>query len=308
MKKHSIILYLSFTFLVIGIVNASDGWQILSNIESARPSSICTNHIFQSSLTGILYNPAQLSFLKNNSLDFTATKAEGSEQNSGGFIYANSSKTLPFAISYFSFDYGTAELSWIENNTIVSRNVSAQKDSFIGFTLARPLSEYSSCGLNIKYINSNIAETASAYAIAFDAGFTVKNDSSMSLTIACQNIGVTSKFIDKSENLPSAINLGLNYWQPIGEIYLTGNANSSYLFNEQKMTPEITVEAGKWPISFFFNKKLYDNELNTSFGVGICLNNYEISYSFTPSQWLGNTQKISFYYKFGNVIDAREDL
>lgn len=158
-------------------------------------------------------------------------------------------------------------------------------------------------GGNLKYINTTIENSASAFALDF--GTTYQIDSKTSLGFAFSNLGTKIKFNNEEEELPLIFKIGGSH-NIIDNLLLAvdlsfPNDNDLYInFGGQYLILlgdmfDLKLRAG-------YDGRNKDipgfNWLNFGFGIGF--NDLSFDYAFVPCGDIGMTHRFSFSIKFGN--------
>ena len=310
--KVSFILFLAFlTPLFSGEADAavknSTGWPLFRTLQSVRPKPLTSTYYTQGDLSGILYNPALLAELTGQEIN--ADLATAGEARSAGSLYGRRiTDTVSIAAGIFSYDYGKMELSWIENGQFRERTVSAQSDYMAMFSAGKALSPRFSMGVNVKAASSRIAEEATAYAFALDGGISYYTKSGLKFSLMGQNVGSATKFVEKSETLPTALTAGVSYLKNVGGFYVLTGCEVPYLLSESRTTPSLGIEIGKWPLGIFAGYRTYADDAKLSYGITLALNTCDFSYSYTPAKYLDSTHRMALGIKLGQDEDFRKEI
>ena len=264
-----ILLLSSLSFCFGNETKASTGWDIFTKIQSTRSKSLSSTYLLPGDISGIIYNPSLLPFIKGRELDLISSSGYFDESVFGVLYSYKWKYDIDMAFSVFNYDYGKMDLCWIENDQILERTVSAQNDYLLALTGGRKLTDKLTAGLNFKVASSKIAEEASANAIALDTALTYKANEKYSAVFAAQNIGYGTQFIEKSEKLPTTLMVGLNYLRGIKSNYLMIGVYLPYVLEESRYTPEFGVELGRWPVSAYIGYKSNVDESTISYGFGL---------------------------------------
>ena len=161
-------------------------------------------------------------------------------------------------------------------------------------------------GGNLKYINTTIENSASAFAI--DLGTTYKIDKKTSAGLTISNLGTKIKFNKEEEELPFIIKAGAS------RIVIDNLLLALDLSFPNDNDPYVNI-GGQYLVLLgdMFDLKLragYDgrskdipgfNWLNFGFGVGF--NDLSFDYAFVPCGDIGMTHRFSLNIKFGNDIN-----
>lgn len=312
---HFIKLLLLLCALCVGIVGplafaqtASTGWTLFRKLQSVKPQALSSTYYLQGDLSGVLYNPSLLALSGGRELDITTGFGTADERVVGSVFSFPWKNDVNLAAGLFNYDYGTMDLNWIDGNEIKSRTVSAQSDYMAMVSAGKLVGKHVGLGVNVKAASSRIAEEATAYAFAVDGGLTWFVNNKLSCVVAAQNVGYTTKFIDRSEKLPTAIMGGVSYLQNIANGYVILAADAPYLMDESRFTPSVGIEIGKWPFSFFAGYRTYVDDAALSYGISLTQAKYDFSYSYTPAQWLDGMHRVAFSMKFDSSEDIRNKI
>lgn len=115
------------------------------------------------------------------------------------------------------------------------------------------------------------------------------------MTIAGQNIGSSTAFQDKSNELPTSAWIGGSYtFSPT----ISAGFDVAYIISEEKTIPGIAVEYSIG--SFSINAGYKFNVEESALQIGICLatNKFDFGYAYIPAQYLSPTQRLSLGFRF----------
>lgn len=308
-------LFLLLSVMIVCSINiagaggkASTGWSLFRKLQSVKPMSLSSTYWLPGDLSGVLYNPSLLADIERKEVDLTTGFGYADERIAGVMYSFPYGSKLNLAAGVFNYDYGKMELSWIENDTILDRTVSAQSDYLSIISAGKKLNKKLNAGLNLKVASSRIAEEATAYAFALDGGLTYSVNRKLSAVVAAQNVGFTTKFINKAEKLPTSVMAGLSYFQNVASGYVLTGCAVPYLVSEARTIPEIGIEIGKWPFGVFAGYKTYADESALSYGLSVTTKKYDFSYSYTPAQWLDTMHRMAFSIKLDKIEDIRNEI
>lgn len=161
-------------------------------------------------------------------------------------------------------------------------------------------------GGNLKYINTTIENSATAFALDFGANYQI--DDKTSVGAAFSNLGTKIKFNNEEEELPFIVKVGAS------RIIIDSLLIALDLSFPNDNDPYVNV-GGQYLILLgdMFDLKLragYDgrnkdipgfNWLNFGFGIGF--NDLSFDYAFVPCGDIGMTHRFSFSIKFCNDIN-----
>lgn len=276
-----------FLKLPVGAKNAAMG--------NASASNLCGSD-------AIYWNPANLYYLDKNTLSFS---------HAVWFEDVNY-EWISFAMPYGKKGTFGAALQYVSYGSIGRINSSAEKDgSFSPVDMALYLTYAKSYGSfqfggNLKYINSKIENSATAFAVDLGTNWNLP-DNKTSVAAVISNLGTKMKFNNESENLPLLIKTGCSsYVLDNLLVALDINfPNDNNIYFNLGTEYEIPVK-GKTDV---FLRAGYDgrnkdipgfNWLNLGFGVSHA--DISFDYAFVPYGEIGMTHLFSLGIKFGEVI------
>lgn len=156
-------------------------------------------------------------------------------------------------------------------------------------------------GASIKYISSQIKNTATAYAV--DLGAKKQLNKKLIIGAAVQNIGTKMKFVEEEDPLPLNLKAGGAYFLR-GNLLLALDANVpadndiNLCFGGEyryQVNEKIKV-SGR--LGYNTKTKNIDGIKGFTCGLGAVFQGYGIDYAFVPYGELGNTHRISFHYLY----------
>jgi hypothetical protein len=195
-------------------------------------------------------------------------------------------------------------LYWIEDGQEKGREVNAQNDLLGIISYGRRITDKLQIGVTTKLATSNIAETSTAMAYAIDLGLSYYLTDKLVISAAGQNLGFSTKFLDKDEKLPASIWAAVGYSGMIPSLgknfYYVVGADIPYIIDEQRVAPSIGVEFGKIPIpiSIFFGYRMNVEEGIFNIGLSFIHEKFDISYSYVPTTYLSQTHRLSLGFRF----------
>ena len=276
-----------FLKLPVGAKNAAMG--------NASASNLCGSD-------AIYWNPANLYYLDKNTLSFS---------HAVWFEDVNY-EWISFAVPCGKKGTFGAALQYVSYGSIDRINSSAQRDgSFSPVDMALYLTYAKSYGSfqfggNLKYINSKIENSATAFAVDLGTNWNLP-DNKTSVAAVISNLGTKMKFNNESENLPLLIKTGCSsYVLDNLLVALDINfPNDNNIYFNLGAEYEIPVK-GKTGV---FLRAGYDgrnkdipgfNWLNLGFGISH--SDISFDYAFVPYGEIGMTHLFSLGIKFGEVI------
>lgn len=169
----------------------------------------------------------------------------------------------------------------------------------LGITLARPLGEKLSLGLNLRYLYEKIyTESANGYSVDFGAQVQTPL-SGLRLGAAVQNLGSTSTLYREKLNLPETMRIGAGYTIPLAEGALRLLLAADYV---KVFDKDSYVNAGVeiWPLAMLAMRAGYASNHSSrdlSMGFGLALNSLVMDYAYVPfKQGLGTTHQFSITF------------
>lgn len=156
-------------------------------------------------------------------------------------------------------------------------------------------------GLSVKYIGSELLETYSASAVAFDAGWLMRDPGlGLSVGASLSNFGSGLQYYKESTALPSTVRVGAAYQRPTvmsQSLLITGEAD---FYLEEKLK---SFRAGlEYHFQEIFNFRLgyrggEDNGGATG-GLGVRYENFSLDFGLSLGGEVYNASQVSFSYKF----------
>lgn len=302
-KKPPLLICLIFIFAFLTLNckegKASTGWWIFRRPQSTKPKAITTVAAVRGNLPGVFYNPCILGTITEREI-FFLTELGLAQDSFGGLIYGQPiGSEAGISTGFVYYDAGKMTLYWIENNNEQSREVSAQRD-ILGFvSYAHKIGKMAVIGANVKFANSKIAEEKDASAVACDLGLMLFTSESLSLSFAAQNLGVSTKFVSRAEELPASIWFGSAYNKKISaNSYLVVGFELPYIMKESKIIPSIAIEYGTGLIEFNVGYWFGSEEPVIHTGFGITISNFDFGYAFIPAKYLSHAHRLNLGCRF----------
>lgn len=277
------------------------GWPILRKVQSAQFRGISASAPDYANISGVFYNPAIGGIFDSKEILVMSEKGL-SDDALGAFVYGIPLDKWMIAFGGAYYDAGSIELNWFDNNEIKTENVSLQRDMLGLFVVERKLSDAVFAGLSLKGLSSELAQRVSATAYAADIGLYIRPVASWSLSLACQNIGASTKFINYANPLPAAGYLGtaLMWRSPEESYYAISQMGATYFLVDQKIVPEVGCEIGGGPISVNFGFRSGVDEGNVHIGTEICIGSMVFGYAYSPSMYLDAIHRVTVAWRFFN--------
>lgn len=250
----------------------------------------------------IYWNPANLYFLDQKTLSFSHTVwfEDINYEWIALAIPTEKNGTFGFALQYVS--YGS--ISRVDAGAINNGSFSPM-DMALYLSYATSYKSFQFGG-NLKYINSKIENSATAFAVDFGTNWNLPdNKTSVAMTIS--NFGTTMKFNNEAEKLPLLFKTGASSYvlQDLlvaldinfpndNSIYFNLGSEYGILISDQA---ELFFRAG-------YDGRNKDipgfNWLNLGFGISYA--DITFDYAFVPYGDIGMVHQFSFGMKFGEVI------
>jgi hypothetical protein len=304
-KKFFILLFYFLTFLFSYSLYAkvgSTGWIIFRKAQSPKPKPVTSVAAIRGDLSGVLYNPSVLATIEQREI-FTIAEVGLTEDKIAAVIYGQPlGKIQALSVGILTYNAGKMSLYWIEDGQEKEREVNAQND-FLGIiSYGRKITDKLHIGATTKFATSNIAETSSAMAYAIDLGLSYYLTNNLVVSAAGQNLGFSTKFLDKDEKLPASIWTAVGYSGVISSLgqnfYYVVGADIPYIIDEQRIAPSIGVEVGRLPISIFFGYRINVEEGVFNIGLLFIHEKFDISYSYIPATYLSQVHRLSLGFRF----------
>ncbi len=281
------------------------GWSIFRKARSAKfkPITVTPVMAVRGDLSGVFYNPAVLALNMHKEI-FFLSELGMTEDMFGGIVYGHPMKdkksTVAGGIIYY--DAGKMELNWLESGQLKSDEVTAQRDILGILSYGRLIKDNIALGATVKVATSRLVERESAMAFAGDFGFLyipkVPKIEKISITGAVQNLGSSSKFVEKANPLPFSAFIGAGYFLEFSNYYLSPGCDLTYLFDEARMVPEIGFEIGRDPYSINLGYKFNVEEGVWHIGFTLLKEKYDFAYAYLPGIYLESTHRFSVGYRF----------
>lgn len=278
----------------------STGWIIFRKLQSPKPKPLTTVAAVRGDLSGVLYNPSVLATIGSKEL-FTLAETGISKDIAAGIVYGHLLDDInAISVGILNYNTGKEKLYYIEGGVENEREVVAQNDYLVFLSYGRRVIKNKlTTGGTVKFAISNMAEIKTAQAYALDIGGLYYFREDVIISLAVQNLGTTTKFIEKQERLPQSVLLGLGYTKIFtGGYYLYFASDITYMFNERRTTPTLGVEIGKFSFTLFLGYRFNVEEWIYTIGAGFAVKNFDVKYSYTPSLYLNSVHRISLGVKF----------
>lgn len=156
-------------------------------------------------------------------------------------------------------------------------------------------------GLSVKYIGSELLETYSASAVAFDGGWMLR-ESNLGLTLGASlsNFGSGLKYLKETTPLPSILRLGISYQRPtvMSQSVLLALEYDAYM-NESLKSLRAGLEYHFQEVfNFRLGYKALEDNGGPTVGLGIHYENFALDVGMSMGGEVFNTTQVAFAYKF----------
>lgn len=290
--------YYLTTFLYASF--GKSGWIIFRKVSSAKFKAITTVAAVRGDLSGVFYNPAVLGTNTQREV-FLLSELGFTEDKFGGLVYGEPLRNGMLAGGVVYYDAGKIELNWIEGNELKTENVNAQQDVLGILSYGHKFSEKMFAGATVKIATSKIVERKSANAYCVDLGIFYLPIEKLSISVAAQNLGTSTKFIEKENPLPTSAYIGAGYVSRLpSNVYLLGGFGGTYNFTDEKLIPEVGVEFVYDFISLNLGYRFNVEEAKLHFGLGLNWKNIDVGYAYIPGMYLDTTHRVSIGFRFGS--------
>lgn len=283
------------------------GWQIFKKLKSSQFETLSMLSPVDPEISGALYNPAVLGFIRRRELLFLSERGFSGDRT-GGVIFSLPAGRGMFAVGGAYYDSGAAELDWIDGGSVMSRDVTAQRDFCGSLTYEHPLSAKIFAGLTLKGAVSTLAEDATATAWAGDAGiiyspratryYDAEGESRMVYALALQNAGRGAAFSRTEDKLPETVFLGAAYSVRSGGFNITAAGGAGYVMPDEKSYPEAGIEIGVLGISLNAGCRFWENESSLHFGLRFDMDGVSCGYAFIPSAHMDAVHRLTVGLRF----------
>ena len=275
----------------------TSGWTIFRKIASAQPKSIAAIMPLQGDLSGVLYNPAALGGRRKSEL-FFVSESGLADDRLGAALYSFPAGDGTLAAGFAYYDAGMMELNWLEGGQLVSDSVSAQKDMLGVISYGRRFTGRLALGASMKIASSEIAQRSSALSGAIDAGLIYEAAKNVPVSVAVQNVGIATKFVDKENPLPTAVYFGGGYRQAARNSYVLSGVGVTYNITDATLVPDAGIELGYDFISVNLGYRLANSDAALHCGLGLKAGVIEFGYAFSPAAYLNSAHRFNVTYKF----------
>lgn len=289
--------------------SGTSGWQVLRRMVPTQFKTIAATMPEYTSIAGVVYNPAIAGGINHHELSILSEQGFA-DDHMGALLYGRRMGRWMLVMGGIYYDAGQSELCWIENDELKSRTVALQRDAMALITAGYQVSESVFAGITVKGARSEIAESASASALAADVGSIAMPSRNLSLSFALQNVGTATAFVHKTDPLPTQAYVGGAYVIPLGRGYCIPSAGCTYAIEDERSLFEAGIEVGYGMLSINAGQRFDDTAESTlHLGMEISVGNILIGYSFLPGTCLDSVHRVAFTYRYGaSYVFQRETL
>lgn len=299
-RKRYVLILLSCLFRHYGVALAQagkSGWPIFRKAQAVNTRGTAAINTPESGLPGLYYNPASIAGKKRSEISIMSESGFIGDKL-GGVIYGMPLKNGMIAGSLIGYDAGSMELNWMDNGNLMSENVTAQRDLMASVSYGHRYNQYLYLGGTLKAATTEIAQRASANAFAMDLGFMYRAKPNFYLSGALQNVGTSTKFIDKENPLPTSVYAGGGYVKKIKDSQVILGGGLTYNTVDETMVPETGVELRYGIVAMSAGYRFNVHESALQLGLGIIWHNVEFGYSYVPGVYLDTIHRLNMSYKF----------
>ena len=293
--------YLLFSTHCLYAFFGKSGWTIFRKVRSAKFKAMTTTTGVRGDLSGVFYNPAVLGTNQQREIFFISERGFA-EDKFGGLVYGAPLKNGMIAGGIVYYDAGKVDLYWSEGDGLMTESVIAQQDILGFLSYGHKFSDNFYSGLSVKIATSRLAEKKSAFAYCGDLGVFYFLTDKLGISAAVQNLGSSTKFIEKKNPLPASAYIGGGYMFRLpSNIYFLPSVDATYNLTDEKLIPETGIELGYSFVSINTGYKILKvGEANLHFGFGLNWKNIDFGYAFIPGSYLDPTHRLSVGYRFGS--------
>jgi|GEM_PF-2896238 len=280
------------------------GWWILRRPQSTKPKPLTAVAGIRGDLSGVLYNSSVLSTIEQREV-FLMTELGLANDSFGGILYGQPLRigniiSGGFSVGFIYYDAGKEKLYYVENNQEREQEVPLQRDVLVLASYGQRVTGSIFAGATVKYANSSIVQAVSASAYAADLGMIyLPPVERLVVSLGLQNLGLTTKFVDKAEKMPTSLWCGVSYLKGItGSSYLCVGLELPYIIGEGKVMPSVGIEysIGQFAVNLGYRFGAQDPLFHA--GVGFSTARFDFGYAFLPARYLSHTHRLSVGFRF----------
>jgi len=259
----------------------------------------------------IAENPALLGFIKQGEFQSSyGTHLEGYTFLNAGYGHYGESFNGGLSVTRVA----ASSFEGRDNQGAATGNFGAS-DMAVNLSAGRSFGAFTG-GVTFKYITSTI-ERESASAFAMDLGAVISGDKydayPYKIGVSVKNIGSAMKYISKSEPLPlmAAVGLAVDIGGGMEAVFnISDNITESNLVCGLGMGFNV---GGGFMLNGGLSRAMGVAEgglgglpVGVNAGVGFNVSNFMVNYGFVPMGEMGNMQRMSLTFKFGDKDGARK--
>ncbi|MGA2091721.1 MAG: hypothetical protein ABSH12_09730 [Endomicrobiales bacterium] len=276
----------------------NSGWTIFQRIESSQFIGNVLTSMGYSDLTSALYNPAVPAALHRKEWLFTSDIGSTND-TLGAVLYGQPiGDKCMLTVGAGYYNAGPVELNWIDNNSIQSQTVTLEQDMLSIVSFGYAMSKDFMVGVSFKSASSQVAQQQTAYAYVGDVGMLYLPLPNLSVSVAAQNIGSSTNFINQANALPTAGYAGIGYSMPVEGGLLLASAGVTYMITDALSEPEVGCEYDYKNISLNAGYRMNLAEYDMHVGITVVVNKIKFGYALIPGNLLGNTNRLTVTYSF----------
>jgi hypothetical protein len=288
---------LTVAFLAVSYAHASNigtsGGLTLLEPSGARAAALGTAFsAMENDIGALQYNPASLQSLQQAHASFMYQKGVFEDAYSyfsvGGPVGRGS---LGLSVGY----YNSGDMRLIDDTG--ERTVTAQSDLHVALGMAKAW-HGGSIGVTAKYLSSELAETASAHAMAADVGVKLST-SRLNFGLALQNFGTKLSYRDSGDPLPHLARAGMSATLFKGLHPTTLLVDIPYHMNEAEIRPAVGLEVMAGPMALRGGYQSRGSRQNLTVGTGVSVGGTSLDYAFAFARQLQVEHRVSVSSRFG---------
>jgi len=247
----------------------------------------------QDHISALSYNPASLASLRRGQASLSYNRGIAGDAF-GQFMVGFPRSKAGFGMSLGTYNSGEVEL--FDGSS--QKTVTAQSDLILTFGYAKQLKK-AAAGVSGKYLSTELAESETARAFAFDVGFSAPLQKHIHIGVAIRNMGSKLKFDSGKYNIPRIASVGLSYLALPGKVPTTVLLEAPYFINDKEIRPAIGLEAQVELLVLRAGYKSKQELEGFSAGAGFSLGQFSLDYTFGLVEELDSRHRVSLSMRFG---------